>query len=186
LSKAGFADEYLTGKAYWSAPESWEVEKGKWMFVKGSGVGWLRERIYEDFRLIFRIKLINGKGAVWIIRSQDDKNFYMFQLLGPAGNPPNTLRTFLSKNGRVEDKSTNSIVPDLSNPDDWIRVRVDAKGNKISHWIEVTSQPSAKPRLIAELEDSSFLCGRIGLGSKDGEEFYTGPVIVAPEARDHD
>ena len=185
LSKAGFADEYLLGKKYWSAPESWQVEKGKWMFVTGPGIGWLRERIYEDFLVFFPIKLANRKGAVWIIRSQNEDNYYMFQLLGPAGSPPNTFRTFIRKNGKLEDKSTNSIdVADLSNPDDWIRIRVEVTGNKISHLIEVPSQPSSKPKLIAELEDSNFLCGRIGLGSKDGEEFYTGPIVVVPQSHD--
>jgi hypothetical protein len=184
VSKAAFADEYLTGKGYWSAPESWKVEKGKWLFVTGPGIGWLRERVYEDFRLIFPIKLANLKGAMWIIRSHDDKNYYMFQLLGPAGNPPNTFRTFILKNGKLQDKSTNSIVPDLSNPDDWIRIRADVKRGRISHWIEVPSQPTAKPRLMADLEENSFLCGRIGLGSKDGEEFYAGPIIVHPWSGD--
>src|SRR5262249_55714216 len=33
---------------------------------------------YGDFTLVLTVKFVNGKGASWIVRAQDEKNYYLF------------------------------------------------------------------------------------------------------------
>jgi hypothetical protein len=69
---------------------------------------------------------------------------------------------------------------DLSQSGDWLSIFIEAKGSTISHKIEVSSQPSREPQNLAFLEDSTFSYGGIGFSTKDGEEFYSGPITVVP------
>jgi hypothetical protein len=175
-----FLDAFLEGKKYWSAPESWRVEKGK-MLVTGAGLGSMNGKIYKDFKLTFDIQLANRKGALWILRAQDDKNYYLFQLLGPAGDPSNSFRTSRYKSGELELINTVRVNQNLGRLGDWFKITAEANGNRISHLIEVSSQPSAEgAQKLAYMEDNSFSYGDIGFGTRDGEKFYLGPVHVMP------
>jgi hypothetical protein len=177
-----FSDSFLEGKKYWSAPESWQVEKGK-MLVRGPGIGWIKDRIYQDFKASFDIQFVNRKGAVWILRAQDDRNYYLFQLLGPDGNPSNAIRTSRFKKGELELVNTIRVNQDLSRAGDWLTITIEAKGSHITHMMQVSSQPRESAQRLASLEDSNFPYGTIGFGTKDGEEFYLGPTTVIPYPR---
>jgi hypothetical protein len=179
-----FLDSFLEGKKYWSAPEEWRVEKGK-MLVTGPGIGLIKGNIYKDFKFTFDIQLVNRKGALWILRAQDDKNYYIFQLIGPAGDPPNSFRTSRYKSGKLELINTVRVNQDLGRPDDWFKITAEATGNRISHLIEAASQPrAAGAQKLAYMEDNSFSYGGIGFGTNDEEEFYFGPTHVVPLKRD--
>jgi hypothetical protein len=174
-----FSDSFLEGKKYWSAPESWQLENGK-MLVRGPGIGLIKDRIYRDFKASFAIQFVNRRGAVWVLRAQDDQNYYMFELLGPDGNPSNTIRTSRCKNGQLELINTIRVNQDLSRAGDWFTITVEAKGNLISHMMEVSSQPREHAQRLASLEDGSFAYGGIGFATKEDEEFYLGPTTVVP------
>lgn len=178
-----FLDAFLEGKKYWSAPEAWRVEKGK-MLVTGPGIGLIKGNIYKDFRLTFDIQLVNRKGALWILRAQDDKNYYIFQLFGPAGDPSNSFRASRYKNGKLELINTVRVNQNLGRRGDWFKITAEGTGNRISHLIESASQPSAEgAQKLAYMQDNSFSYGAIGFGTRDDEEFYFGPTHVIPLKR---
>ncbi len=177
-----FSDSFLEGKKYWSAPESWRVVKGK-MLVSGPGIGLIKDRIYRDFKASFDIQFVNGRGAVWVLRDQGDRNYYLFQLLGPDANPSNAIRTSRSKNGQLELINTMRVNQDLSRAGDWFTITIEAKGSHIVHTMQVSSQPSERAHRLASLEDNSFSYGGIGFGTKDEEEFYLGPTTIIPDSQ---
>jgi hypothetical protein len=77
--------------------------------------------------------------------------------------------------------NTVRVNQNLGRPGDWFKITAEANGNRISHLIEVSSQPSAEgAQKLAYMEDNSFSYGAIGFGTRDGEEFYLGPVHVMP------
>ena len=114
------------------------------------------------------------------MRAKDERNYYHFQLLGPEGSPPNAFITSLCKDGKLTPLITFPVNQDLSQTDDWYHIIIEARGSKISHQIQVSSQPAREPPKLAFLDDQTFSYGSIGFGTKDGEEFRLGSVTVAP------
>ncbi len=177
-----FSDSFLNGTVYWSAPKSWQIEKGRLLRVSGPGIGLIKDRMFRNFTASFDVQFINGKGAVWILRAQDARNYYQFRLLGPQGSPPKALVTSVCRNGTLTPLLTLPVSQDLGQPGDWFHIIVEARGSAIDHKIEVSSQPERGPQKLASLDDRSFLYGTIGFATQDGEEFYSSSVTVVPIA----
>jgi TIR domain len=177
-----FSDAFDSGTVYWSAPPTWQASKGR-LDVTGPGIGFIKDRIFQDFRASFDLLLRNRKGAVWIVRAKDARNYYHFQLLGPEGSPPNVFITSMCKDGKLTPLGTSRVNQDLSQPDEWCQIFVEARGSTISHQIQLTSRPGREPPKLAFLEDQTFSYGRIGFGTKDGEEFRLGSITVRPLPR---
>jgi hypothetical protein len=181
VSTDEFADYFRDGTIHWEAPKGWEVKRGR-MTVGGSDVGLLRDRLYDNFRMVFDVSFSNGKGAVWIVRAQDKQNFYLFQLTGPRASSPNTFRYFAYQNGQPRLLGSVPIVEDLGKPDDSFTITVEAKGPVIKHYIQIKSAPKASgPELISTVTDNTYSYGGVGFGAKDGEEFVIFLLNVVPE-----
>lgn len=177
---AGFADFFMDGGSFWALPKSWHVTSGK-MHVRGPEIGLVADRVYKDFRLEFDITLFNGKGAVWVIRARDENNYYVFQLSGDKGTYPNTFRSYLCKDGKVQLLKTTAVTEDISQPNDSLHIVVVAKGNEISHFIETASKPrEGGIQPLDVLIDTALSHGRIGFSTKDNEEFIVYLFVAEP------
>jgi hypothetical protein len=174
-----FSDSFLNGTVYWSAPKTWLAGKEN-LRVIGPGIGLIKDRIFGDFKASFDLQLLNSKGAVWIVRAKDERNYYHFQLLGPKGSPPNVIVSSLCKDGKLTPLMTLSVNQDLSLADDWYQIIVEARGGTILHQIQVSSRPGREPQKLAYLEDHTFSYGSLGFGTKDGEEFRAARVTIVP------
>ncbi len=177
-----FSDSFMGGASAWLAPSTWKIKEGK-MTVKGPDVGLVRDVIYDDFRMEFDVNFINGKGAAWVVRAQDKKNYYLFQLTGPKGSPPTTFSSYICQNGQLKRlKPPDYVAVNLTRPDDMYHITVEAKGNTIKHFIEVTSDPKATgPEPMSEFRDASvFSFGTVGFATKDDEEFVIRFIVVNP------
>jgi hypothetical protein len=175
-----FSDYFVEGGKFWTVPASWQFSRGN-MLVRGAGVGFVRDRIYKDFRMEFDVRLPNSKGAVWIVRARDGKNFYMFQLSGPKGSAPNTFRSYICQDGKVTLLKSDFVAEDLSRPNDSYHVIVESSGPSIKHSIQVKSAPKASgPEPISLLSDNTFSYGAVGFTTIDGEETVVYFVSIAP------
>jgi hypothetical protein len=179
-SSPEFADYFQEGANYWEPPKSWEFKRGR-VTVKDFGVGLLKDKVYDDFKMTFDISFINSKGAVWVVRARDKKNFYLFQLSGPKGANPKLFRSYLYQNGQLKLLKSDAVVEDLSRPNDSITITIDAKGPTIKHFIKLKSAPAAGAELLSTLTDSSLSYGTVGFGSLDNEEFVLFFVNIAPD-----
>jgi hypothetical protein len=174
-----FSDAFIDGTAYWSAPQTWVASKGN-LQVKGPGIGFIKDRMFRDFTVSFDLQLLNRKGAIWVVRAKDERNYYHFQLLGPEASPPNAIVTSLCKDGKLTPLMTLPVNQDLSQADDSYHIIIEARGSTISHQIQVTSKPDTVHQKLAYLQDQTFSHGGIGFGTKDGEEFRVRTVTVVP------
>jgi hypothetical protein len=180
LSTDEFADYFLDGAIHWEAPKEWQVKRGR-MTIDGTQVGLLKDRLYDDFKMIFDVSFTNGKGAAWVVRAQDKQNFYLFQLTGPKAQNQNTLRYFVYQNGQPRLLGSVPVVENLSKPDDSFTITVEAKGPVIKHYLQVKSAPKAAgPELISTVTDNTFSYGGVGFGAKDDEEFVVFLINVIP------
>lgn len=175
-----FSDYFVEGGKFWTVPAGWQFSRGN-MLVRGPGAGFVRDRIYKDFKMEFDVRLPNGKGAVWIVRARDAKNFYMFQLSGPRGSAPNTFRSYVCKEGKVALLKSDFVAEDLSRPNDSYHVILEANGPSIRHSIQVKSAPKAGgPEPISLLTDNTFSYGTVGFTTIDSEETAVYFVSIAP------
>jgi hypothetical protein len=176
-----FADTFQEGTTLWDAPKTWRVNRSK-MLVKGQEIGLARNLIYENFIMVFDISFTNQKGAVWIVRARDKKNYYLFQLSGPKGAHPRSFRSFIYQNGQPTLLRSDQVVEDLSRPNDFYHITIEAKGNTIKHFIQLKSNPAAGAEPLSTLTDSTFAYGGIGFGAIDDEEFEVFFVNITPDS----
>jgi hypothetical protein len=178
-----FADTFLGGIMSWDAPRDWTAQPGK-LTVRGAaaGVGFVKDKLYADFRMEFDTKFLNGKGAVWIVRARDRQNYYMFQLVGPTAAGKNTFHSYICQNGQIRLlRPPEYLALDLSRPDDSFHIIVEARGAQIKHSIEISSAPaSGGPRPLSVITDGTIPQGTVGFGTKDKEEFVVFYVNVTP------
>jgi hypothetical protein len=179
-SSPEFSDYFTAGLGLWDAPKTWQVVHGR-MTVKSSEVGLVKDKVWDDFKMEFDISLVNGRGAAWMVRARDKKNYYLFQLSGPAGTNPKTFQTYIYQNGQSKLLKSEFVVDDLSHSNDQIHIIIYAKGPTITHLIKLSSSHTANPEKLSTLTDSAFSFGTVGFGAIDGEEFVVRFVNVTPE-----
>src|SRR4030095_5378882 len=175
-----FFDTFDEGPKFWKAQKTWQASPGK-LKVQGAGIGLVKDTSYKDFRMEFDLTFGNGKGAVWVLRGQDESSCYLFQLTGPGTSSPNRFNTYLYQNGQAKLLKTFQVPENLGVPGDKFHIIVEASGPQIKHSIQVKSNPKAtQPQPFSLMTDSTFSNGRVGFGTKDGEEFIVQFVSVIP------
>jgi hypothetical protein len=179
-SSPEFSDYFQAGASFWDAPKTWQVTRGK-MLVKTSDVGFVRGQVWDDFKMEFDISFDNGRGASWIVRARDKKNYYLFHLSGAKGTNPRTFQSYIYQNGQPTLLKSDAVVEDLSRPKDQFHIIIDAKGSTIKHFIKLASNPSASSELLSTMTDSTLSYGTVGFGAIDGEEFVVYLVTVIPD-----
>jgi uncharacterized caspase-like protein len=176
-----FVDTFDEGARLWNAPKAWQASSGK-LKVQGPGIGLIKDSSFKDFRMEFDLVFGNGKGAVWVLRAQDENSYYLFQLTGPNASSPNFFRSFICQNGQAPKPLKSFRVPEnLGVPGDKFHIIIEANGPEIKQFIQVKSNPKAtQPQPFSVTTDSTFSHGRIGFGSVDGEEFIVQFVGIIP------
>ena len=175
-----FVDTFDQGPKFWNAPKSWQASSGR-LKVQGPGIGLIKDTSYKDFRMEFDLIFGNGKGAVWVLRGQDENTCYLFQLTGPAAGSPNIFQTFLYQNGQAKLLKLFRVPENLGVPGDKFHIIVEARGPEIKHFLQVKSNPKAtQPQPFSLMTDTTFSNGQIGFGTKDGEEFVVQFVSIIP------
>ena len=175
-----FVDTFDAGLKLWDAPKTWQSSSGR-LKVQGPGIGLIKDTSYKDFRMEFDLIFSNGKGAVWVLRGQDETTFYLFQLTGPGASTPNRFYTFLYQNGQSKLIKAFEVPENLGIPGDKFHIIIEATGPQIKHSLQVKSNPKAtQPQPFSLTTDTTLSNGRIGFGSKDGEEFVVQFVSIIP------
>jgi len=176
-----FVDTFDQGPKFWNAPKGWQASPGK-LKVQGPGIGLIKDTSYKDFRMEFDLIFGNGKGAVWVLRSQDENTGYLFQLTGPSARSPNMFQTFLYQNGQGKLLKLFRVPENLDVPGDKFHIIIEARGSEIKHFLQVKSNPKAtQPQPFSLTSDATFSNGQIGFGTKDGEEFVIQFVSIIPD-----
>lgn len=176
--------------ASWIAPRSWQKNpNGKYgMIVQGPGMGFAKDTVngrplvYKDFTMSFNFSFRNGKGAAWVVRARDEKNYYLFQLTGPNGSSPKRFYSFICQDGEIKPLANPVIIAEpMTNPTESFTIVVEAKGSTITHKIELKSAPKTDgPQPLSTITDYRISIGAIGFATKDEEQFLVEFVGIAP------
>jgi hypothetical protein len=176
-----FEDAFIAGLANWEAPATWKAAGGV-LTVEGPGVGMGRDSRYRDLDMLFGLRLVDARGAAWVLRAKDAKNYYLFVLGGPKGRYPNQLRTYVVRDGAVDTESPDSVLPIVAplEADETYRVRIQVRGNVIQQWLTPSSTgEEISVGLFADVK-RAFSLGRVGFAAPFGESFQINGLSVRP------
>lgn len=168
-----FGDVFLSeALELWDAPQGWKaVPARQTLVVTGDGVGLARTVHYEDFELVFNLKIVEGTGAAWVVRGSSRGSGYVFVLTGPEATWPNQLRVHEMRDGRFDLGklicAPLPVIPDVVVGESY-SVRVRVEGNTVRTWLR--SGATGREVSIGNFVDSDqrFRTGGIGFAGLGG------------------
>lgn len=178
-----FADNFQGGLQFWEAPSEWKAETGILTVPTTSRIGVVKEKRFCESEVFFGLRLTNDRGAAWVVRAQDEKNYYLFCLNGPGGIFPNKFQTYVCRDGKLDlTKPVTAPLPILPplKPGETYRVHIKISGNTIQHWI--TPSKTGEEISIGFFQDAqnTFPCGTLGFSTPAGEAFQVTGFVVSP------
>ncbi len=184
-------DNFRQGLAKWSPPpKAWKVEKGA-LRIGGEAVALFKDatesrpsNIYRDFTWDFDLSFGNGKGAAWIVRAKDTRNYYLFELTTTKSSQPRrSLNFYLCRNGQLELKDSRDVVEKIEKPGDSFHLTVKATGNQFTHTISIASNPGAEAQPLGTFTDNTFAYGGIGFRAANGMEMILRSFVIIPQPK---
>lgn len=136
-------------------------------FVFNTSLPNRRFNIYKDFDMLMNVRLTNGRGVAWIVRAQDEKNYYLFEL----DNEKKELLFCIYQNGQRRQIKVASTVIGLDDKQRSYRIILEVRGNQFTHKIVIDDPNDPKPLGIV-FEDSTFAYGGVGLRTFTNAEVF--------------
>jgi len=171
-------------------PTNWGFEK-RGIVVRGEnvvlfkGVNEQRQfNHYRNFKMHLGISLGSGKGAAWIVRARDDKNYYLFELTNSKGSGGKKMfNVYIAKDGVLSFVKGTAVVDDIDNPKAFLRITVEVRGNRFIHNIEVSTDTRPQMRPLGDFTDekNTFAIGGVGFRGGNGLEPVIHQLHVVPE-----
>jgi hypothetical protein len=132
---------------------------------------------YGDFLLLLNVKFANGKGASWVVRAQDDENFYLFELATSKGkNQEKAWNFYICRDGNCALKDSQPCLADIEKPESYIRISLEAKGNSFALKIPSQGDKGTGPTFT----DDTFRYGGIGIRAINGLEMFVTEFFIKP------
>lgn len=177
-----FADSFDSGLIFWDAPKEWKAEKG-FLTVNTKEVGLPKERNYCNAKIVFGLRLLNSRGAAWVVRAQDKENYYLFCLNGSEGAYPNKLVTYICRKGSYDLARPIMApfhVPSELKQGQTYRIEIIVQGNIIQHiFTDNKTGESSSIGLFTDEKDL-FPCGNMGFVAPAGEDFQAYGFVIKP------
>ncbi len=189
---AEFSEDFDPRINYWEPkrPVEWELVGGKGLKIRGDQVALCKNtskpnrpfNYYYDFNLLLNVSFTNGKGAAWVVRAKDERNYYLFELTNACGIPgEKCLNFYVCRDGELKLVRSDKVFVPIDRPGDSFRIFLEARGKTFAHKIEVNSDPAAgRQRLGGIFTDETFAYGGIGFRACNGLETFVGQILVSP------
>ncbi len=187
---AGAYREDFTSLARWENPAGWLAASGI-MRARGTGAALLKDMRYRDYRERFKLRLINGISACWIVRAQDNRNYYMVEINGkghPDRSKQDTIVFYTYFDGLT--KSNESVNLPISIPKDsrskeaWLDIVMEVKGNRISinaaGMVLSGTNRQEVPLAVFQDQENRFPAGLVGFRVAGREEFEIADLLLQP------
>jgi hypothetical protein len=191
ITSAGVSDAF-DDLSLWNAPESWKIVPVKMpngrdnrkLQVSGEQPGVPKGTVYRDFDALFEIRLNDGKGATWLMKTdKSGRSYYLFHLAGPKSDTPKRFYTYLVKDGQMTQVSTPiPVIADLNQKDSYT-IEAQVRGYRIQHWITSNSTGEKLDLgIYTDISDTknSLLYGAFGFRSLKGETFIVDEFTLQP------
>jgi len=182
---AGFKEDTKNWVKTW--PQGWELtatpQRG--LQVTGERVGLINNTTipnqpfnhYGDFLLLLNVKFVNGKGAAWVVRAQDDKSYYLFELAtSQSKSREKAWNFYICRDGNCMLKDSQPCLAEIEKPESHIRISLEARGNSFTLKIPSQGDRGAGPTFT----DDTFRYGGIGLRTINSLEMFVTEFFIKP------
>jgi len=185
------AENFVTGLKKWApAPPNWKLETGG-IRVSGDQVALFKDaterrqfNVYRDFTLDLDLRFSNGKGAAWIIRAKDLKNYYLFELAtSKSGSQRKVFNFYICRDSKLELVDSRPVVENIEKPNDSFHITIEARGNQFRHTIKLRSAPKPDAEPLGTFTDDTFSYGGIGFRAISGVEMLVQSLVIIPEKK---
>ncbi len=169
----------------WEMPGGWGVSSGK-VAVNGRGMALPRDenlRHYQDFQLISVVRMKNGVAASFVLRAEDQQNYYLVQLTGKEADEPFVLRGYVVKNNvpqRFPRAFSIRNISDVLKPGKFFRVLLTMKGAQIEVKVEDSETSDIFPLGTLTDPGETFSVGAVGIAARDTEKNEVEQFVVCP------
>jgi hypothetical protein len=173
-------------------PANWSFEK-RGIVVRGENIVFFKgvnERgefnKYGNFTMDLGLSLAGGKGAAWIVRAKDDKNYYLFELVNSRGSDgEKKFNFYICKDGVLSAPRATKVVEDIDNPKAFLRIKLEVRGNRFKHDIKVTTDKEPQMRPLGDLKDdrNTFSIGGVGFRGGNGMDPVINELHLIPEKK---
>jgi hypothetical protein len=178
------------GKWFPARPAQWQLENGRGMLVRGDAVALFKRasypanrfNLYDDFTLVFRARFATGKGAAWIARARDARNYYRFELTTTrSAKAAKLFIASLCRDDRCTELSRDPVVVNIEEPNDTITIKLEARGAQLEHYISAVKDPRTGMQPLGRvISDELFQKGGVGLCAVNELETYVSNFLVIP------
>lgn len=182
LPNSGEFVDNFDSLVFWNAPKEWQAKNG-FLQVNSKEVGLPKERNYCNAKVVFGLRLINSRGAAWVVRAQDKESYYLFSLNGSEGAYPNKFVTYVCRKGKYD--LTQPVIIPISipvelKPNQTYRIQIIITDNLIEHTL--IDNQTGKEFSIGLFRDEKNLypCGNVGFVAPSGEDFQAYGFVIKP------
>ncbi len=135
---------------------------------------------YGDFLLLLNVKFENGKGASWVARAQDDRNYYLFELAtSQSRSREKAWNFYICRDGICALQDSQPCMAEIENTDSFTRISLEARGNSFALKIPSQGEKGIGPTFT----DGAFRYGGIGLRAINGLEMLITEFFIKPVER---
>jgi hypothetical protein len=171
----------------WDMPQGWSFNQGA-LVVNGKGIALPKDetyRSYADLEMVCDVKLNNGIAASFVLRAEDEKNYYLVQITGASADEPHVLRGYVVKDGAPRRLQSSISISGFASSTTGVPFELSIKfiGNKIG--VSITDSTTGRLIPLGELTDfnSTFSIGAAGIAVRDNEQFEIGRFVIQPAAK---
>ena len=173
ISRETFSTVWIP--ADWNMPAGWSLERG--MKVRGvEGIALPqnpRYRYYVDFEMLADVKLKDDGTLGFVLRAEDNKNYYLLEISGAKGANPHTARLYAVKNGVAQflnSATTVSFARSLASANGFrIMILGDAKG----FTVRIEDSDTGQTHAVGLLTDqyNTYKKGAVGIAGQAKSNF---------------
>jgi hypothetical protein len=177
----GTFNQILTQDA-WVLPGNWKIDT-KGLKVDGDGIAMPKNkdyRYYKDFEMQSAVRLLKNTSVGFVVRAQDNENYYLIQLTGAGAPEPYRVSGFIVKNGTPERIMDNPI-PFLSQTIDdqkYFGLIIKGQGNQFDVVVEDSKTGNKYPLGKVVFQNNNFPIGAVGIKGREESSFEIGLFTV--------
>lgn len=178
-------NQILTRDA-WTLPGTWKVDT-KGLKADGLGIALPKNnnyRFYKDFELQSTVRLMDNTSIGFVVRAEDDENYYLIRLTGSASAEPYRISGFMVKKG-IPERVMENPIPFLAKTigdQNYFGVIIKGQGNKFEVVVEDSKTGNKYPLGNVIFQNNNFPIGAVGVGAvREKSSFEVGLFTVCNE-----
>ncbi len=171
----------------WKLPENWKTERDI-MKTGGAGTALPKDnnfRFYKDFEMQAIVYLPDNSAVNFIMRAEDENNYYLIRLTGNTAKEPFTVSAVIFRNGKPTERvmpptAAKHVIGKAVAGQKPFEIIIKAKGNTFEIFA-VDETGVRRPLGNAVFKDNNYPIGAVGVAAMENSNFEIRRFIICHE-----